>query len=145
MRLEVDGIGGDGAAVGGLGVGGLVERVLGGGEVEEDVRVGGVLLGEGGEELEGSGEVLVVEGVRGLGAEGVWGLLGGLRGGVRGAGGELGLCLRGGEEEDGRQERDDDGEAAAGLEARVSVWCRHRDVGTLPPVLKYLKSSSKTG
>ena len=51
--------------------------------------VGG-LFGEGGEEFEGGGVVLLVEGFVGLGEEGVL-LLGLGLGGVGGAGGELGL------------------------------------------------------
>ena len=43
VGLEVVCVGGDRAAVGGLGRAGLVERILGRGEVEEDVGVGGVL------------------------------------------------------------------------------------------------------
>ena len=69
---------------------GLVEGVLGGGEVVEDVGVGGVFFGEGGEEFQGGGVVVFVEGFVGLGQEGVL-LLGLGLGGVGGAGGELGV------------------------------------------------------
>jgi len=79
-----------GFEVGGFG-GGLVEGVLGIGEVVEDVGVGGGFFGEGGEEFESGGVVLFVEGVAGLGEEGVlWGWLR-LGCGVGGAGGELGV------------------------------------------------------
>ena len=94
VRVEVCGVGGDGAAVGGLGGGGLGrgfgEGVLGEGEVVEEMGVVGGLFGEGGEELEGGGVVVLVEGFVGLGQEGVLFLVLGLTG-VRGAGGELGV------------------------------------------------------
>ncbi len=68
MGLEEGDVGGCGAAVGGLGGGGLGwsfrERVLGGGQVVEDVGVGGVLFGEGGEEFEGGGVVPACRGLR---------------------------------------------------------------------------------
>src|ERR1700761_5990936 len=61
--------------------------------------VGGGFLGEGGEEFEGGGVVLLVEGFVGLGTEGI--LRCGLRGsgGVYGACGELGVDAPGGKQE----------------------------------------------
>ena len=91
-------VGGDGGAVGLPGGGGLVEGVLGVGEVVEEVGVFGGLLGEGGEEFEGAGEVLVVKGFVGGSALGGLGVGGGL-GRVGGPGGELGAEGRGREEE----------------------------------------------
>jgi hypothetical protein len=70
----------------------LVESVLGEGEVVEKVGVVGGFFGEGGEEFQGGGEVVLVEGFVGLGQEGVLFLFLGL-GGVGGAGGELGVEL----------------------------------------------------
>ena len=98
MGVEVGGVGGDGTTVGGLGGRGLVERVLGRGEVEEDVCVGRALLGEGGEEFEGGGIVLLVERGGGLSAEGILRRSLGLRGGVGGSWGKLRVS-RGGQEQ----------------------------------------------
>ena len=94
--FEELGVGGDGGVVGGLGGGGLIEGVLGVGEVVEEVGVFWGLLGEGGEEFEGSGEVLLVEGF--VGGSALLGLGVGGGGGVLGACGELGVEGRGGEE-----------------------------------------------
>jgi hypothetical protein len=102
VRLEVGGVGGYGAAVGGFGVGGVVEGILGEGEVVEEVGVGGVLFREGGEELEGGGVVLLVEGFGGLGALGVLGSGLRLGGGVGGSGGELGVGRNRHEKEGGK-------------------------------------------
>ncbi|XWK73465.1 hypothetical protein RBB82_00530 [Tunturiibacter lichenicola] len=88
MGVEVGWVGGDCATVGGFGLGGLVERVLGEGQIVEEVGVGGIFCGEGGEEFEGGGVVLLVEGFVGLGAEGI---LGGCFGGGR----WCRWCLRG--------------------------------------------------
>jgi hypothetical protein len=97
VGFEIVGIGSDGFAVGGFGCGGLVEGILGEAEVVEDVGIGGVGFGEGGEELEGGGEVLTVDGGVGFGA--LWVLRSGLRllGGVGGASWELGLGKAAGE------------------------------------------------
>ncbi|XWK49106.1 hypothetical protein RBB78_17405 [Tunturiibacter empetritectus] len=97
MGVEVGGVGGDGAAVGGFGGGGLVECVLGEGEVVEEVGVGGGFFSEVGEELEGGGIVLLVEGFVGLGAGGVDRCGFGSGGGVDGACRELCVDGPGGE------------------------------------------------
>jgi hypothetical protein len=67
VSVEVVGVGGDGAPVGGLGGWGVGEGVLGEGEIVEEVGVVGGFFGEGGEELEGGGVVVLVEGFVGLG------------------------------------------------------------------------------
>src|ERR1700733_4466455 len=92
MGIEVFGIGGDGSAVGGFGGGGLGgsfgKGVLGEGEVVEKMRVVGGLFGEGGEELERGGVVLLFEGFVSLSEDGI-GLLDLGLGGVDRTGWEL--------------------------------------------------------
>src|SRR5262249_16054357 len=68
VRLREVGGGGDGFAVVRFGFAGLVESVLGGAKVVEDLRVVGVLLEEGGEGFYGRGVVALLEGFGGLGA-----------------------------------------------------------------------------
>ena len=108
MGIEVGGVGGDGAAIGLLGGGGLGrscgERVLRGGKIVEEVRVGGMGFDEGGEEFQRSRVVALVEGLGGLGAERI--LRRGLRlsRGVDGSGGKLGAHWASDEEGCGKQE-----------------------------------------
>ena len=61
MRLEVGGVGAGGGAVVGLGGGVLVEGVLGGGEIEAEVRITGVASDESFQWGECGGVVLSVE------------------------------------------------------------------------------------
>ncbi len=127
VGLEVGRVGGDGAPIGLLGsrdLGriGVAEGILGGGEVEEDVGVVGVLLCERGKELESGREISAAEGFRGLRTERVFRLLRlwmGAGTGIGGAGRELGLD--GNAEEDG-EGKGEESQGAQGQRQR-SLHC----------------------
>ncbi len=136
VRIEVGGVGGDGATVGGLGGGdlgrGFGEGVLREGEVVEEVRVVGRFFGEGGQEFEGGGVVALVEGLIGLSEEGVLFLLLWLSG-VGGAGGELGVDrLCGGEKTDEYERCPDKGTKCTPRRGGDFIVCCLRHRGTPP-------------
>lgn len=140
MWLEEVRVCNDGAFVGRLRCGGLVECVLSGAEVEEDEGIVGVALAEAGEEIEGGLVVALSHGVRGFGAERVILLttlqLGLLRAGaaVAGAGRKLGVGgCDGGEQECGSQD-----------ETLSSVTIDTIDTHVPPPPV-LLRNSSKQG
>ena len=118
MGVEVFGIGRDGSAVGGFRGGGLGgsfgERVLGESEIVEQMRVVGGFFGEGGEELEGSGVVLLFEGFIGLVEDRIGFLNLGLSG-VDRAGWELGMGWNRHAEKRGEYERWNEAGTAEGM------------------------------
>ena len=119
MRLEEVGVGGDGFAVGAFGGGGLVQGVLGEAEIVEEVGVVGSLCGEGGEELQGRGVVLAIDGGVGFCTLGILRLRLRLGGSVDGASGELGVGEAGRQGESGEYKGQE-----AGATESVVVWCR---------------------
>jgi hypothetical protein len=94
VGVKVRGIGGDRAAVAGLGRGdlvrGLCQGVLGEAKIVQEMGVVGLLFNEGSEQFLGGCEVLFFEGLVGLGKERIL-FLEWVLGCVGGAGGELGV------------------------------------------------------
>jgi hypothetical protein len=88
MSLEVLRIGGNGAAIGIGGVGGLVERFLAEAEIVEEMSVRGIFGSQVRQQLERGSVITPVESLVSLGVQRVFLRL--RSGGIRGSGGELG-------------------------------------------------------